>query len=72
MPIPLKVTLSNGTKEQVTADHILIATGGRPYRPNIKGQEFGIDSDGFFALTELPNALLLLGLAILPLNFLVY
>lgn len=57
----VEVTLADGTKEQVTADHILIATGGRPYRPNIKGQEYGIDSDGFFALTELPKRAAVIG-----------
>lgn len=57
----IEVTLADGTKEQVTADHILIATGGRPYRPNIKGQEYGIDSDGFFALTELPKRAVVIG-----------
>ena len=36
---------------QYTADHITIATGGRPQIPQIEGAEFGIDSDGFFALT---------------------
>ena len=57
----IEVTLADGTTEQVTADHILIATGGRPYRPNIKGQEYGIDSDGFFALTELPKRAAVVG-----------
>ena len=57
----IEVALADGTKEQVTADHILIATGGRPYRPNIKGQEYGIDSDGFFALTELPKRAAVIG-----------
>lgn len=36
----------NGSK--LTADHILIATGGRPVWPDIPGAEYGIDSDGFF------------------------
>lgn len=40
--------------EQITADHILIATGGRPNHPAIPGAELGIDSDGFFELTSLP------------------
>lgn len=43
--------------ETITADHILIATGGRPSRPNIPGAEYGINSDGFFELDALPNAL---------------
>ncbi|MER2181855.1 MAG: glutathione-disulfide reductase, partial [Desemzia incerta] len=47
--------------EQYTADHILIATGGYPERPNIPGQEYGIDSDGFFALTELPKRVAIIG-----------
>lgn len=34
--------------ETITADHILIATGGRPSHPDIPGVEYGIDSDGFF------------------------
>jgi glutathione reductase (NADPH) len=36
------------------APHVLIATGGYPARPAIPGAEYGIDSDGFFALDELP------------------
>ncbi|MDP8162760.1 glutathione-disulfide reductase [Pasteurella skyensis] len=47
--------------EQITADHILIATGGRPTRPNIKGAEHGIDSNGFFELTELPKRVAVVG-----------
>ncbi len=47
--------------EQITADHILIATGGRPSRPNIKGAEYGIDSDGVFALNALPNRVAVVG-----------
>ncbi|QDX31823.1 glutathione-disulfide reductase [Dickeya poaceiphila] len=47
--------------ERITADHILIATGGRPTRPNIPGAEHGIDSDGFFALTALPQRVAVVG-----------
>ncbi len=44
-----------------TADHITIATGGRPSIPAIEGAEFGIDSDGFFALTEQPKSVAVIG-----------
>jgi len=44
-----------------TADHITIATGGRPSIPTIEGAEFGIDSDGFFALTEQPKSVAVIG-----------
>lgn len=47
--------------EHITADHIVIATGGRPQIPNIEGAEFGIDSDGFFALTEQPKSAAVIG-----------
>ncbi len=47
--------------EHITADHILIATGGRPSRPAIPGAEYGIDSDGVFALSELPKRVAVVG-----------
>ncbi len=47
--------------EHITADHILIATGGRPVFPDIKGAEYGIDSDGFFALEHSPERVAVVG-----------
>ncbi|MGB1198597.1 MAG: glutathione-disulfide reductase [Thalassotalea sp.] len=47
--------------EHITADHIVIATGGRPSIPAIEGAEYGIDSDGFFALTEQPKSVAVVG-----------
>lgn len=47
--------------EHYTADHFLIATGGRPLWPAIPGAEYGIDSDGFFELTELPKRVAIIG-----------
>lgn len=47
--------------EEVTADHILIATGGEPVIPHIPGAEHGIDSNGFFALTEQPKRVAVVG-----------
>ncbi|QYK01270.1 glutathione-disulfide reductase [Shewanella psychrotolerans] len=47
--------------EHYSADHILIATGGSPTIPNIPGAEYGIDSDGFFALNEQPKRVAVVG-----------
>lgn len=47
--------------EHYSADHILIATGGTPTIPNIPGAEYGIDSDGFFALNEQPKRVAVVG-----------
>ncbi|WP_299802873.1 glutathione-disulfide reductase [uncultured Shewanella sp.] len=47
--------------EHYTADNILIATGGAATIPNIPGAEHGIDSDGFFALTEQPKRVAVVG-----------
>lgn len=46
---------------EYTADKFLIATGGRPSIPTIEGAEFGIDSDGFFALTKQPESVAVIG-----------
>lgn len=44
-----------------TADHILIATGGRPLVPTLPGAELGITSDGFFELAEQPHQVVVVG-----------
>lgn len=44
-----------------TADKILIATGGHPSVLDIPGKEYGIDSDGFFELEELPKRVAIYG-----------
>jgi glutathione reductase (NADPH) len=46
---------------QYTADHITIATGGSPTWPEIEGAELGIDSNGFFDLTEQPKRTVVVG-----------
>lgn len=43
------------------ARHILIAAGGRPRVPDLPGAQLGIDSDGFFALTEQPRRVVVIG-----------
>lgn len=47
--------------EKITADHILIATGTQASLPDIEGVEFGIDSNGFFELQDLPKRTAIIG-----------
>lgn len=44
-----------------TADHIVLAPGGEPVVPELPGAELGITSDGFFALTEQPRRVAVVG-----------
>ncbi|MEP4199032.1 MAG: glutathione-disulfide reductase [Aliishimia sp.] len=53
------VSLSDG--REVTAKHILIASGGRPVRPEIPGAELGIVSDDIFHIPEMPKSILIVG-----------
>lgn len=57
----VEVSYEDGSKEEVTADHILIATGGRPALPDLEGAEYGITSDGVFALNTLPKSVAIVG-----------
>ncbi len=43
------------------AEHILIATGGRPVLPDVTGAELGITSDGFFELAAQPRKVAVVG-----------
>ncbi len=47
--------------QQYSADHIIIATGGRPLQPRLPGTELGITSDGFFELTQQPQKTVIVG-----------
>jgi glutathione reductase (NADPH) len=53
-------TLDVGGK-RVTAERIVIATGGHPVRPDIPGAELGIVSDDAFYLPELPKRVAIIG-----------
>ncbi|MEM9577017.1 MAG: FAD-dependent oxidoreductase [Pseudomonadota bacterium] len=54
-----EVTLSTG--EVKTAKHILVATGGRPVRPDLPNAHLGIVSDDIFHLEKLPKSILIVG-----------
>jgi len=47
--------------DEYTADHIVIATGGKPTLPALSGTELGITSDGFFELDKQPERVAIVG-----------
>lgn len=57
---PHTVQLADG--KRVTASRILVATGGRPYKPEgIPGIEHALVSDDIFLLDALPKSILIVG-----------
>lgn len=56
---PHTVELSDGTRK--TAKHILVATGGRPVRPDMTNAHLGMVSDDIFDLETLPKSILIVG-----------
>ena len=56
---PHTVALADGTR--LTARHILIATGGRPFVPDFPGRELAQVSDDIFDLPDLPRRVLVVG-----------
>jgi len=47
--------------KRYSANHIVISPGGYPLVPDIPGAELGITSDGFFALTQRPQRVAVVG-----------
>ncbi|WP_432255735.1 FAD-dependent oxidoreductase [Limimaricola sp. AA108-03] len=56
---PHTVELADGSRK--TAKHILVATGGRPVRPDMKNAHLGMVSDDIFDLETLPKSILIVG-----------
>lgn len=54
---------------RVSAEKILIATGGVPVRPDIPGIEHAITSDEAFHLTELPEKIIIVGAGYIAVEF---
>ena len=54
-------TVELSTGERFTAKHILVATGGRPVKPDLPGAEDGITSNDIFHLDNLPKSMLIIG-----------
>lgn len=55
--------------ESWRAKHVIIATGGRPDVPAIEGAGLGITSDGFFALEQRPERVLIVGSGYVAVEF---
>ncbi len=53
-------TLNVGDRK-LTADKILLAVGGKPIKPNIKGIEHALTSDAMFNLLDLPTHIAIIG-----------
>lgn len=47
--------------ENLTADTVVLSPGGEPSVPKIEGAKYGITSDGFFELNELPKRVAVVG-----------
>ncbi len=47
--------------KEYTADKIVISTGGYPLVPNVPGAEYGITSNEFFSIEELPKRVAVVG-----------
>jgi len=60
-PNELVIQENNGGERKVTAEYICIAVGGRPSEINVEGAKYGIDSDGFFRLEEMPKSVAVVG-----------
>jgi glutathione reductase (NADPH) len=56
---PNSVQLASGT--ELEAKHILLATGGTPFKPRIEGVDLGITSNEAFHLETLPKTILVEG-----------
>ncbi len=54
---------------EYTAEHTLIATGGRPMVPDVEGAELGMDSDGFFKLEQQPEKVAIVGAGYIATEF---
>lgn len=53
----------------LTAPQIIIATGSRPFIPDIPGAHLAVDSDSFLSLNDVPRAVVIIGGGVIGLEF---
>ena len=65
------LAVDGAQKQTVQADHILIATGSRPFRPPIHGIDGPkvLDSDGVLALKSCPEKIIIIGGGVIGVEF---
>jgi len=56
---PHRISLANGA--EYSARHILVATGGAPYVPDLPGAELGVTSNEMFKLERRPERIMIIG-----------
>ena len=68
---PHEVAYGSGARphKRIRARHILLATGGRPFTPDLPGAAHGITSDEAFELTRLPRRILIVGAGYIAVEF---
>ena len=64
---PHRIRLADGT--ELTARHILVATGGRPFVPEIPGAEHAVTSNEMFHLPALPKRVTIVGAGFIACEF---
>jgi glutathione reductase (NADPH) len=57
----IKVTEKDGTDNMLNAKHILVATGAKPAKLNIPGEEYVTTSDQFLEVDYLPEKIVFIG-----------
>ena len=57
----VEVALEGGGTQRHSARHVLIATGGTPFVPDMPGRELAITSDDMFDLPQFPRRLVVVG-----------
>jgi len=60
-PHEVDVDVGGGARRRFTAEHILVATGGKPVRPTVEGGAHVLLSDDIFRLGERPRRILIVG-----------
>ncbi len=68
-PNSITVSASDGSVRELHGERILIAVGGRPYRPAIPGADLAWVSDDMFELEALPESMVVVGAGFIACEF---